>query len=152
LAPKRFVHSSSSATSIGSEARIAAPCSNVFSGNVDIPQAYQPRNRTIAARRVVRISGTRVTLDTAIGAFAEGASAEDIAGQHPSVPLGDIYEAIGYALRHAGEVERCLAGRRAVAQAVRAGAERGFPPEGIRARLLARAESDGRPRLTPYNE
>jgi len=58
------------------------------------------------------------------------------------VPLGDIYEVIGYALRQADEVERYLSGRRAVAQAVRAEAERRFPPDGIRARLLARAEAE----------
>lgn len=106
----------------------------------------------LAADGVIRISGTRVTLDTVMGAFAEGASAEDIAGQYPSVPLGDIYEVIGYALRHADEVERYLAGRRAAAQAVRAEAERRFPPDGIRARLLARAETDGRQRLTPGSD
>jgi uncharacterized protein (DUF433 family) len=103
----------------------------------------------LAADGVIRITGTRVTLDTVMGAFAEGASAEEIAGQYPSVPLGDIYEVIGYALRHADEVDRYFAGRRADAQGVRAEAERRFPPGGIRARLLARAKIDGGQRLTP---
>ena len=100
----------------------------------------------LAADGAIRISGTRVTLDTIMGAFREGSSAEDIADQYPSVPLGDIYEVIGYALRHADEVERYLIGRHAVAQAVRAEAERRFPADGIRARLLARQ------RLTPGND
>src|SRR5216683_943461 len=55
----------------------------------------------LTADGVIRISGTRVTLDTVMGAFRGGASAEEIADQYPSVPLGDMYEVIGYALRHA---------------------------------------------------
>src|SRR5205823_321379 len=60
---------------------------------------------------VTRISGTRVTLDTIIAAFREGATPEEIAHQYPSVPLGDIYEVIGYALRHSEIVASYLTRR-----------------------------------------
>ncbi|HYV38047.1 MAG TPA: DUF433 domain-containing protein, partial [Gemmataceae bacterium] len=47
---------------------------------------------------VLRVSETRVTLDTIVGAFTEGATAEEIAQQYPSVPLADVYAVIGYYL------------------------------------------------------
>jgi hypothetical protein len=37
---------------------------------------------------VLRNSKTRVTLDTIIAAFSEGATAEEIAQQYPSLPAG----------------------------------------------------------------
>jgi uncharacterized protein (DUF433 family) len=61
---------------------------------------------------VIRVSGTRVTLDSILLAFNDGASAEEIAGQYPVVPLADIYYLIGYCLRHAGEMEEYLGRRR----------------------------------------
>ena len=45
---------------------------------------------------VILVGGTRVTLDTLIAAFTEGATAEEIAQQYPSVRLADIYSVIGY--------------------------------------------------------
>ena len=39
---------------------------------------------------VIRVSKTRVTLDTIVQAFNDGATAEEIAQQYPSVPLADI--------------------------------------------------------------
>ena len=36
---------------------------------------------------VVRVGRTRVTLDTVLGAFAEGATTEEIALQYPSLDL-----------------------------------------------------------------
>ncbi|MEG4939058.1 DUF433 domain-containing protein [Microcoleus sp. F4-D5] len=58
------------------------------------------------ANGVIRISKTRLTLDTVITAFLEGGTAEEIRGQYPSVELSDIYFAIGYYLRHQSEVDR----------------------------------------------
>jgi uncharacterized protein (DUF433 family) len=43
---------------------------------------------------VVRVAGTRVTLDTIVAAFDAGASAEEIAQQYSSVPLPDVYSVI----------------------------------------------------------
>jgi uncharacterized protein (DUF433 family) len=47
---------------------------------------------------VMRISGTRVTLDSLLAVFNEGAIAEEIARQYPSISLGDVYQVIGYYL------------------------------------------------------
>lgn len=53
---------------------------------------------------VVRVAGTRVTLDTIVEAFEAGATAEEIAQQYSSVPLVDVYSVITYYLRHKPEV------------------------------------------------
>ena len=87
---------------------------------------------------VVRVAGTRVTLDTIVAAFREGATAEEIAQQYPSISLADVYALIGYYLRQAEKVDAYLEQRRAQAQAVRRENERRFDPQGIRERLLAR--------------
>src|ERR1039458_10650849 len=61
---------------------------------------------------VMRVRGTRVTLETVLAAFAEGATAEEIAQQYPSISLADVYQVIGYGLRHSSELEPYLARRR----------------------------------------
>jgi uncharacterized protein (DUF433 family) len=45
---------------------------------------------------VVRVAGTRVTLDIIVSAFEAGATAEEIAQQYASVPLVDVYSVITY--------------------------------------------------------
>lgn len=39
---------------------------------------------------VIRVRKTRVTLDTVILAFLDGATAEEIVHQYPSLDLGDV--------------------------------------------------------------
>ena len=38
---------------------------------------------------VMRVRGTRVTLDTVLSAFSDGATAEEIAQRYPSISLAD---------------------------------------------------------------
>lgn len=90
---------------------------------------------------VFRIGGTRVTLDTVVGAFKDGATAEGIVDQYPSLDLADIYSVIAYYLRHAAEVEDYLRQRKAQAGAVRQQNESHFDPRGVRTRLLSRRVS-----------
>ena len=87
---------------------------------------------------VVRVAGTRVTLDTIVAAFDTGATAEEIAQQYSSVPLADVYSVITYYLRHRAEVSAYVQGREEQAAKVREEVERRFPPSGVRERLLAR--------------
>lgn len=94
------------------------------------------------ANGVVRISKTRVTLDTVVTAFQEGATAEEIKEQYPSLQLADIYSVIGYYLRHQAEVDEYLLERQRLARDVRQEAERRFHPVGIRDRLLARRKAE----------
>lgn len=88
---------------------------------------------------VARVSGTRVTLDSIIAAFIEGATAEEIAQQYPSATLGDVYAVIGYYLRHRDDVAAYLAQRSEQASRTREVNEARFDPAGVRARLLARS-------------
>lgn len=48
---------------------------------------------------VIRVGNTRVTLDTVVAAFKEGATAEEIVWQYPSLSLADVYAVIGYYLQ-----------------------------------------------------
>jgi uncharacterized protein (DUF433 family) len=90
---------------------------------------------------VMRVRGTRVTLDTVVAAFSEGATAEEIAQQYPSVSLADVYQVIGYYLRHSSELESYLAGRRCDIDHIRRSNESKYPPAGIRDRLLSRRKA-----------
>ena len=68
---------------------------------------------------VVKVGGTRVTLDTVVKAFIRGATAEEIAQQYPSVSLSDIYSTISYYLQNRKEVDKYLDKRKKQAQAVK---------------------------------
>jgi uncharacterized protein (DUF433 family) len=87
---------------------------------------------------VVRVGNTRVTLDTIVSGFLEGATAEELAQQYPSVQLADIYSVIGYYLRQRSEVEAYLEQRRRQAGSVLQENEARLDPTGIRERLEAR--------------
>ena len=87
---------------------------------------------------VVRVAGTRVTLDTIVDAFNNGATAEEIAQQYPSLHVADVYSVIGYYLRRRSEVEAYLRQRQEQAHDVRKQNESRFGSRGIRDRLLAR--------------
>ena len=89
---------------------------------------------------VIRLGGTRVTLDTVVGVFEAGATAEEIVLQYPSLALADVYAVIAYYLRHRAEVAAHLAQRRQEANQTRKENERRFNPSGVRDRLLARKQ------------
>ena len=87
---------------------------------------------------VIRVGGTRVTLDTVISAFSDGATAEEIAQQYPPLGLADIYSVIGYYLQRQAELDVYLGERRILAEEVRRENETRYDPQGIRKRLLVR--------------
>ena len=87
---------------------------------------------------VVRVGGTRVTLDTIVVAFEEGATAEEIVYQYPSLRLADVYSVIGYYLQRHSEVEAYLRRRQEQAVEVRQRNKKRCEPRDIRERLLAR--------------
>ena len=96
---------------------------------------------TVDTDGVLRVGNTRVTLDTVLAAFAEGATAEEIVQQYPSLHLADVYSVIGYYLRHTAEVDVYLQQRHRQREIVRQQNEARFDPHGVRARLLARRVS-----------
>ena len=87
---------------------------------------------------VIRIRGTRVPLETIVVVFQNGSTAEEIAQQYPSLSLADVYQTIGYYLRHSAQVQAYLDARQRESEQVRAGNECRWPSDGIRERLLAR--------------
>ena len=105
--------------------------------------ATEPIPLNIDEDGVVRVANTRVTLDIVVAAFLEGATAEEITQQYPVLDLADVYAIIGYYLRRRSEVEAYLQQRQKVAEKIRNQNERRFPPQSIRARLLARKHISG---------
>jgi uncharacterized protein (DUF433 family) len=89
---------------------------------------------------VIKVGGTRVTLQTVVAAFRRGATPEEIVDKYPVLSLTDVYLVIGYYLSHRDEVDEYIAEQKALAAQVRAENEARFDPVGVRARLLARLE------------
>jgi uncharacterized protein (DUF433 family) len=98
----------------------------------------EPPPLYITNEGVVRITGTRVSLDTVIGAFQNGSTAEQIVYKYPSLNLADVYAVISHYLRHRQEVDTYLAQQRQEIEDVRQKVEERFSPSGVRERLLAR--------------
>jgi uncharacterized protein (DUF433 family) len=92
---------------------------------------------------VMRVGGTRVTLDTVIGAYEDGATADEILMQYDALRLPDVYAVISYYLENRAEVEAYLARRQQQAEEVRRQVEARSPQAGIRERLLARRLPNG---------
>src|SRR5438874_10204485 len=81
---------------------------------------------------VVRVGTSRVSLDTLIGAFNQGCSAEEIVLKYPTLELTDVYAAITYYLWYQDAVEAYLEQRRQEAAVLRQQMEEKFPPQGVR--------------------
>ena len=103
----------------------------------------QPLPLEVDSDGVVRVGGTRVTLDTIIYAFLDGATAEEIAQQYPSISLPDIYSVIGYYLKQRMKIDKYLHQREKFAAKIKKQNEMRFDPNGVRDRLLARQGSQG---------
>jgi uncharacterized protein (DUF433 family) len=86
----------------------------------------------------IRVGGTRVTLDILIAEHQLGSTPEQIAAAYDTVPLPDVYAAIGYYLRHTAEIDAYLAQRRQAAEELRKKVEDGKNRHGLREQLLAR--------------
>ncbi len=63
---------------------------------------------TMTEDGTIRITGSRVTLDSVVHHFQLGATAEEIAHKFPSLNLADIYAVITYYLNHRESVEEYL--------------------------------------------
>jgi uncharacterized protein (DUF433 family) len=87
---------------------------------------------------VIRVGSSRVTLDTVIGAFQNGCTAEEIVMKYPSLDLTDVYATITYYLWNRTEIDAYLTARTADARAVRDEVELRHSSANIRERLLDR--------------
>lgn len=100
--------------------------------------ADRPIPLAVDERGVIRVGGTRVTLDALVAAFSAGATAEEIVQRYPSLDLGDVYAAIGFYLHRREEVDAYLRQQEERAILVRQQHAARFDQSGIRERLLAR--------------
>ncbi len=90
------------------------------------------------AQGVYRIGKTRVTLDILVRAFNRGATAEEIAQGFPVLKLSEIYQVIGYYLKHSDELTDYLQRREREEQELLAAHQDEWSPLGLRERLLNR--------------
>lgn len=86
----------------------------------------------------VRVGGTRVTLETVLLTFLEGATSEEIVQRYPALALADVYAVIAWYLNNRVEVERYMASQAAEADRWKARVQDQFPADHLRARLLDR--------------
>lgn len=87
---------------------------------------------------VVRVGATRVTLDTVIGTYRDGNTAEEIVQQYPTLQLAHVHAVIAYYLTHQPEVDAYLRERQRDAADTRRQVEQACDQRGMRERLLAR--------------
>jgi uncharacterized protein (DUF433 family) len=66
-----------------------------------VPLTYTPEG-------VIRITGTRVPLETILRHYKRGASAEEITNRFPAVSLSKVYAVIAYYLSHQTELDAYL--------------------------------------------
>ncbi|MGI8588961.1 MAG: DUF433 domain-containing protein [Chloroflexia bacterium] len=85
----------------------------------------------------IRVAGTRLTLDSVIEVYKQGKTPEEIRECFTGISLADIYEVLGYYLRHTAEVETYLAEQEAQGEAVRREVEAYQPPSPFRERALS---------------
>jgi uncharacterized protein (DUF433 family) len=57
---------------------------------------------------VILVGQTRVTLDTVVAVFSQGATAGEIVYRYPSLNIADVYATIAFYLKHQSEVEAYL--------------------------------------------
>jgi uncharacterized protein (DUF433 family) len=87
---------------------------------------------------VIRVTGTRVQLETVVTAFDMGATPEEIVQSYTTLDLPAVYVIIAYVLQNRPLVDAYLSSRGAAADALRRELEQRFPNAGLRERLLAR--------------
>ena len=87
---------------------------------------------------MIRIAGSRVTLDSVVAVFDRGATAEEIVQSFPTLALGDVYAVLSYVIMRRGDVDVYLARRGQEEEAAREDAEKRWSSADLRQRLLAR--------------
>jgi len=76
---------------------------------------------------VIRIGGTRVSLDSLLASYLQGASEDKLATGFPDLDLHEIHATIAYYHRHQAEIEEYLSSRRRAAEAIEAKIRDEFP-------------------------
>lgn len=74
-----------------------------------------------------RIVGARVSLDSVVGAYCNGQTAESIAQSFPELTLEQVHGALAYYLAHQSQIDAYLAAARAEYDALREASRRQDP-------------------------
>lgn len=98
----------------------------------------EPELMTVDERGMVRIAGTRITLDTVVGAYNRGDTPEEIVYGFPSLSLADVYAVISYYLRHREMVDAYIAENHRQAREIMREYEAKFGPMPTRSELERR--------------
>ena len=97
-----------------------------------------PLPMQVGSDGIIRLSGTRVTLDSLLASFLQGATPEEMAQQFDTLPLADIYSVIGYYLQRRDEIDAYLQQGAAETDLLQARCAADSITQGIRERLLSR--------------
>jgi uncharacterized protein (DUF433 family) len=97
------------------------------------------------ASGVIRVENSRVTLDSIVLAFREGASAEENVERFPSISLGGVYATITFYLQNRTEIDAYLKRREADAEQIRTRIESRPEAKDFRERLLKRMAAERLP-------
>lgn len=76
---------------------------------------------------VIRVGGTRVSLDSLLASYLAGASIDDLRAGFPELSLYEIHTSIAYYHKHLDEVRRSLDSRRQQAEAAETRIRQDFP-------------------------
>ena len=90
----------------------------------------------------IRVGGTRVTLETVVQAWQDGATEREIVEAYDVLTLAQVYAVISYSLNHPIEIRDYLGRQQRVAEEIQIKIESQFPPQALRVRLLARQSSE----------
>ncbi len=105
-------------------------------------ETTQPLPLRLTEDGTIRITGSRVSLDSVVHYYKLGASAEQIAQKFPGLDLADVYAAIAYYLNHEESVEEYLREQEAkgdeIQKKIESDPQYQKKSAEIRARLLAR--------------
>jgi len=102
---------------------------------------FEPVPLVMTPEGVLRVGKTRVTLDTVIYTYREGATPEEIVRRYDTLELVDVYAVIAYYLNHKEEVDEYLRKGEEQSQKLREEHEAKYNLIGLRERLLARRQN-----------
>ena len=102
---------------------------------------------TRSPQGTLRIAGTRVSLDSIVNSFLEGATPEEICQDYSSLSLAQVYSAIAYYLTRRDEIDAYLQEQQGAAEKLQQElkARYGDFLSDLRRRLLARRRSPTQP-------
>src|SRR5437868_5114371 len=87
---------------------------------------------------VYKVGDTRVSLDTVVYHFNQGADAAEIQSSYPSMSLAQVHAALAYYLHNKKKVDAYLAKRKIEREKIKREIQAEFPPRVTREMLLAR--------------